>query len=239
MKKIVYLLCISAPMMFFTSCFEKIDNWYTETSGLDGRYVVATTCEEYSDDDTSIEDGNEVMIYNTAANVNDEIWIDTYVAGDSIKGKFKITGDASGFKGAAGDAQNVRVTTLLIDTDYGLAPFTDAYAGYFRVPTAAGQLNDGLQLYTRITLVEGKIIPKGATTIGGNVSDSVYLKTIMHHDYVQFISYQLPEEEWEEEGVPEFGWQLKPGSNSPADADGYDETWTLAGYRYTGFQEDF
>ncbi|MCL1936891.1 MAG: hypothetical protein FWF52_00655 [Candidatus Azobacteroides sp.] len=238
MKKIIYLLYIPIFMML-TSCFEKIDNWYTETSALDGRYVVAATCEEYSADDAPIEDGNEVMIYNTAANVGDEIWIDTHVAGESVKGKFKITGDAAGFK-AANDAQNVSTTTLLIDTeDYGPIPFEDIYAEYFRVPTTAGQLIDGVQLYTRITLVEGKIIPKGATTIGGNISDSVYLKTILHSDYIQFVSYQLPEGEWEKEDVPEFGWKLKEGSNTPADEDGWDETWTLSGYRYTGLPEDF
>jgi len=238
MKKIIYLLCISATMTL-TSCFEKLDNWYTETAAFDGRYVVATSCEEYSSDDTSIADGNEAMIYNTAANVKDEIWIETTVAGEPIKGKFKISGDASDFKGIAPEVENANNGgTILIDTDYGWAPFTPSYAGYFRVPTAAGQVNDGVQLYTRVTLVEGKVIPKGATTIGGNVSDSVYVKTVMHHDYVQFVSYQLPKEEWADPDVPEFGWQLKAGSNTPADADGWDETWTLAGYRYTGFPED-
>jgi len=222
----------------FTSCLQKLDNWYTETAAFDGRYVVATTCEEYSDDDTSIADGNEAMIYNTAANVKDEIWIESQVAGEPVKGRFKITGDASDFKGADSQVENVNSQDYLIDTDYGWAPFDPSYSDYFRVPDAAGQLNDGIQLYTRISLVEGKIIPKGATTIGGNVSDSVYIKTVMHHDYVQFISYQLPEDEWSDPAVPEYGWMLKDGSNTPADADGWDETWTLAGYRYTGFAED-
>lgn len=224
--------------MAFVSCLEEKDNWYTETAALDGRYVVATTCEEYSDDDTSIEEGGEAMIYNSAANVKDEIWIDTKVAGAAVKAKFKITGDASGFKGATTEAKNVNSGSLLIDTDAGLAPFTDAYASYFRVPTAAGQLNDGIQLYTRATLVEGKVVPKGATTIGGNISDGVSIKMVMHHDYIQFISYLLPEEEWEDPSVPEFAWQLKEGSNTPADSDGMDETWTLEGYRYTGYPED-
>lgn len=237
MKKIIYLLCISVSMML-TSCFEEIDNFYTETSGFDGRYVVATTCDEYSDDDTSIEDGEEVMIYNSAANTSDEIWIETHVAGESVKGKFKITGNASGFKGATAEVENVNSATFYIDTDYGLAPFDDSYADYFRVPTAAGQLNDGVQLYTRITLVEGKITPNGATTIGGNTSDAIYIKTVMHHDFVEFISYLLPEDEREDPEVPEFGWKLREGSNTPADDYDWDETWTLEGYRYTGFDED-
>jgi hypothetical protein len=128
--------------------------------------------------------------------------------------------------------------TYYIDNDYGLAPFSPGYEGFFRVQTAAGQLNDGIQLYTRVTLEEGKIIPKGATTIGGNTSDSVYVKIILHSDLVQFESYTLPEDEWEDPQVPEYAWRLKPGSNTPAPAADWDEHWTLAGYRYTGFPED-
>jgi hypothetical protein len=237
MKKIMYLLSISISVMF-TSCFEKTDNWYTETSLLDGRYVVATACDEYDSDNTAIEDGVEIMIYNTAANVSDEIWIDTRIANEPVKAKFKFTGDASYFTDSLDIAENISSGTFYIDTDYGLAPFTADYAEYFRVPTAAGELNDGIQLYTRVTLKEGKIIPKGATTIGGNVSDSIYLKAVMHSDYVEFISYEIPEDDWEIEDVPEFGWQLKAGSNTPADDDDWDETWTLSGYRYTGYPED-
>lgn len=219
--------------MALTSCMEEKDNWYTETAALDGRYVVATKCAEYSSDDTAIEDGEEVMIYNSAANVKDEIWIDTHVAGAAVKGKFKITGDASGFKGADAESKNIKALTSYIYVDGKVYnPAT------YEKPTAAGQLVGGIQLYTRITLVEGKVTPKGATTIGGNVSDGVYIKTIMHHDYVQFVSYQASEEDWEDADVPEFAWELKEGSNTPADSDGWDETWTLEGYRYTGYPED-
>lgn len=232
MKKILYLLSIFAILMF-TSCMEEKDNWYTETSTLDGRYVVATTCEEYSSDNTTIEDGEEAMIYNSAANVKDEIWIQARVAGATIKGKFKITGDASDFKGVDANVANVKSSTfyILVDGDF-YNPAT------YKKPTAVGQLVDGIQLYTRVTLVEGKVIPKGATTIGGNVSDSVYVKTVMHHDYIQYIGYQTPEDTWKVAGVPEFAWKVKEGSNTPADNDGMNETWTLSGYRYTGMPED-
>ncbi|MDR1502847.1 MAG: hypothetical protein LBT43_10375 [Prevotella sp.] len=219
--------------MALTSCLEEKDNWYTETAALDGRYVVATTCAEYSSDNTAIEDGEEAMIYNSAANVKDEIWIETHVAGAAVKGKFKITGDASGFKGATAEAKNV---STLLSYIYVNGNFYNP-ATYAK-PTAVGQLIDGIQLYTRITLVEGKVTPKSATTIGGNISDGVYIKTIMHHDYVQYIGTLVPEKDWKVPGVPEFVWELKDGSNTPADADGWDETWTLEGYRYTGYPED-
>ena len=237
MKKIFYLFSILLITLSISSCQEELDNWYTETASYDGRYVVATTCEEYSSDDTSIEDGLELMFYNSATNVADEIWMDTEVAGQHIKGKFKLTGDPSSFKGNE-TVENIASDSYYIDTDYGWAPFSSNYAQYFRVPTAAGQLNDGIQLYTRITLEEGKILPGAAISIGGNVSDSVYVKTIMHHDFVKFESYQIPEKDWEDPEVPEFAWRVKAGSNTPATAADWDEHWTLTGYRYTGMPED-
>lgn len=232
MKKILYLLSILA-ILVFTSCLEEKDNWYTETSTLDGRYVVATTCEEYSSDNTTIADGEEAMIYNSAANAKDEIWIQARVAGAAIKSKFKITGDASGFKGVEDNIANIKSSIFYIIADGNFVSPTS-----YTKPTAADQLVDGIQLYTRVTLVDGKVIPKGATTIGGNVSDSVYIKTIMHHDYVKFISYKTAEETWKVPGVAEYAWKVKSGSNTPADSDGMDETWTLSGYRYTGMPED-
>ena len=237
MKKIIYLIGLIFTVACFSSCQEELENWYSETKSYDGRFVVATTCDEYSSDDTSIADGLELMFYNSAANIADEIWLDTEVAGYHIQGKFKITGDISSFKGNE-TVENIASDSYLIDTDYGLAPFTSDYANYFRVPTAAGQLNDGVQLYTRITFLEGKIIPDAATSIGGNTADSVYVKTIMHKDFMKFESYQTPKDEWEDQAVPEFAWRVKSGSNTPATAADWDEHWTLAGYRYTGMPED-
>ena len=237
MKKIIYLFSILSIIVVFSSCNEELDNWYTETTSYDGRFVVATTCEEYSSDNTTIADGLELMFYNTADNVANELWLDTEVAGQHIKGKFKFTGEPSDFTSAV-TVDNIASDSYLIDTDYGPAPFSSSYASYFRVPTAAGQLNDGIQLYTRITLLKGKILPNKATTIGGNTADSVYVKTIMHHDFMQFESYETPQVDWEDPEVPEFAWRAKPGTNTPATAADWDENWTLAAYRYTGMPED-
>ncbi|GEM_PF-404085 len=239
MRKNIYLMGIFLTIISFNSCQKELDNWYTETASYDGRYVVATTCEEYSDDDTSIEDGIELMIYNSAANVKDEIWLDTEVAGAHIKAKFKITGDISLFKSDETVSNIASTYYYIFRPTGGIASFSQSNANsYYGVPTSEGTLIDGIQLYTRVTLEEGKIIPKSATTIGGNTSDSIYVKAVMHHDFVVFESYTLPEDEWEDPQVPEYAWRLKPGSNTPAPAADWDEHWTLAGYRYTGMPED-
>ncbi|MDR2499139.1 MAG: hypothetical protein LBD28_06835 [Tannerellaceae bacterium] len=235
MKRLLFASIIAA--MAFTACDNNIDNWYSETFDYSGRFVIAAECDEYADDNSTYHDAIEAMIYNTAANTANEIWLETEVAGTHIKSRLSISGNSSSFK-AAEAANTAKPGTIYIDTDYGLAPFSSAYAAYFRVPTAAGQSNDGIELYTRVTLEEGKIVPKGAITPGGNTSDSVYLRLTLHHDLVKFVSYELPAADWEDPAVPEYGWRLQANSNSnAADAD-YDEHWTVAGFRYTGFPED-
>ncbi|MDR0687062.1 MAG: hypothetical protein LBF55_00050 [Prevotellaceae bacterium] len=236
MRKFTYALSVFACAVF-ASCDKEMDNWYSETFSYAGRFVVATACDEYDDDNTAIEDGLEVLIYNTAANLSDEIWLDFSVAGLPQKGKLKVTGASAEAVGTT-TVENVSSHSYYIDTDYGLAPFESNYAGYFRVPTAAGEFNDGIQLYTRITLDNLKILSGAATSTGGNVADSIYLRVTLHHDYMQFESRQTDSENWADPNVPEYEWAVKPGSNTPADAADWDEHWTISGYRYTGYPED-
>ncbi|MDR0415083.1 MAG: hypothetical protein LBH84_06675 [Prevotellaceae bacterium] len=236
MRKLIYITCILAAAVF-TSCQKEMSNWYSETFDYSGRFVVATTCDEYEDDNTTIEDGVEVLIYNTAANVGNEIWLDFSAAASPQKGKFKVTGTPAESL-CTETAENISSHSYYIDTDYGLAPFDPSYAGYFRVPTAPGEANDGIQLYTFITLDTLKILPGAATSIGGNVVDSIYIKVTLHHDYMEFESREKPVDEWDDPAIPEYEWVVKPNSNTPADADDWDEHWTLAGYRYTGYPED-
>ncbi|GHU66048.1 hypothetical protein FACS1894123_12030 [Bacteroidia bacterium] len=238
MRKLGYIIGVFVCSMALTSCQNEIENWYSETFDYAGRFVVATACDEYDSDNTAIEDGLEVMIYNTAANTSDEIWVEFSIAGFHQKGKFKLKGNSADAAGVETVENNISTDTYYIDTDYGLAPFDPSYAAYFRVPSAADELNDGVNLYTRITLDTLKIIPQAATTIGGNTSDSIYVKFTLHHDYMLFVSQAIPEEDWEDPAVPEYEWVIKPGSNSPADPADWDEHWAVSGYRYTGFPED-
>ncbi|MDR1022273.1 MAG: hypothetical protein LBL94_03230 [Prevotellaceae bacterium] len=239
MRKFTYALSIFACAAL-ASCDNELDNWYSETFSYSGRFAVATACAEYDSDNTAVADGLEVLIYNTADNVADEIWIDFSVAGAPQKGKFKVTG-APAEALCAQVAENISSSTYYIDTDYGLAPFDPSYADYFRVPAAAGEPNDGAQLYTRITLGVLKILPGAATSIGGNVVDSIYLTVTLHHAYMKFESVQTDSEGWADPAVPEFEWLPKLGTNEPVPADDEDfpdEHWTISGYRYTGYPED-
>ena len=236
MKKIVFL-CVSLSLML-TSCFKEIDNWYTNTAGYDGRYSVAVSCEEYDDDDLAIEDGEQLMIYNSAANVADEILIDTHLADEPIKGKFTISGSPASFKGG-----NISVNLAFgaaLTTGNMYYAFTAT--GGLAVPpaastaTAAGLTRDGIQIYARVSLDDGKITPDGKTTIGGNISDGVLVKVTLYSDYLVYETYQTPQDTWASPTNPEFAWRIKEGSRE--NADGWEEHWTLDGYRYTGYPED-
>jgi hypothetical protein len=223
-------------MVGFTSCFEEIDNWYTNTESYDGRFVVSKTCEEYSSDDTAIEDAEEVMIYNSAANVANEIIVDTHIAGFSIKGKFGVTGSSAEFK--AGEPVNniSRVEEVNDDDMYIIFGGNYYYPSDLGDPEELGEEYDGVQLYARLSLEEGKITPKGATTIGGNQSDGVYLNITLYSDYFVVESYETPQDTWDDPTIPELAWRIKEGSRE--NADGWEEHWTLEGYRYTGLPED-
>lgn len=245
MKKIEYCLVLTLMTILFTSCFEDKDNWYTNTKDYDGRYSVAITCDEYSDHDKTIRDGYKLMIYNSATNVENQIIIDSYVAIDAdagtsfhVKGKFDVNGNISGFKASTISANIARSETLNDDEFYVVDDDGNPveYPSDLPTPTKAGEEYRGMQLYSLVSLDEGKIILKGATTIGGNTSDSIYVAVTTYAEYLTIESYQTPEASWAVSGVPEFDWRIKDGSRTTYEAS--KEHWKFDGYRYTGFPED-
>lgn len=239
MKKIIYIISIVFVGISFYGCQQEFKNWYSETAQYDGRYVVATTCEEDSDGNTSIEDGVELKLYNTASNVADELWLETAIYEEPVKTKIKITGNSASFASnevAANTKKNIYIYMLRPNGDPTVFSQANAVRDY-GAATAVYKTFPGIQFYTKIKVEEGKIIPNAATTIGGNKSDSIYVKVLAQSDFLTFESYQTPESSWKVAGVPEFAWRLKAGGNTPASAD-WDQHWTLAGYRYTGYPED-
>jgi len=235
-KTILYLGIVAYLAIAATSCNEKLDNWYSATRSYDGRFVVAATCQEHPSKNAIIEKGNEIYLYNTAANVANEIWLEDVTSKFPLKSKFKLNGTPDGFSGAE-TADNIKSNSFIYNSTSGeYILFDKSNKADFPVATAVGQIATGYQEYIRATLVEGKILPKAATTPGGNVSDSVYIKLTLITDNVKFISSLVPESDWAKPGVPEYAWTQQAGSNS-VDAS-KDEHWTLAGYRYTGYPED-
>lgn len=233
MKKTIYLISIFlVTTSFFTSCFKEKDNWYSATAEYDGRYVVGTTCEEYSDDDIPLSERVEMWVYNTSDNIANEIWIDQFnIAGIPMKAKLNVTGNSENFK-TNDDVSLYYESDLIYVLDEDGAPI-DYYPP---IATAIGEVINCVELYTRISIEEGGIIKKGATTPGGNASDSIFLKTILYSDAFQAESYETASDTWETPGTPEYDWKII--ETSVTNADGWEEHWTVAGYRYTGYPED-
>ncbi|MDD4592268.1 MAG: lipid-binding protein [Parabacteroides sp.] len=221
MKKIFYFLSIFAALIL-SSCMEDIDSWNSETLDYAGRYVFKLMSENMQE--TYIEYGSsEIQIYNTAQNVANEIWLDDGGAAFPMKSKFLLTGDASSFKSTTEDFAQLFNNILSIDD----LPTPS--------PTAAGQtVEEEEKSYIRATILDGKILPKQATSIGGNKSDSLYLKIKLYSGTAIYESYEKPVSLRKDPAVAEFAWKFKSATHDSSK----DATYVIGGYRYTGMPED-
>jgi hypothetical protein len=222
MKKIYYLVSLLFAAAFFFSCQEKLDNWYSETFAYDGRYVFKLMSEDMQDTYIGYEDGAEIYIYNTADNVAGAFWLEDQKSVFPIKSKFSVSGDASSFKSTSADFEQLSNNIFSIEE----LPRSS--------PTALNQTVTEGRDYTRASILEGKILPGAATSIGGNKSDSLYIKLKLLSGTATYESYELPASSWEDPEIPEYGWKFK----SAAYDSSLDETYVIAGYRYTGMPED-
>lgn len=243
MKKLIYIAGIMSLAALASCEKQEIDNWYSEVYDYSGRFTVRTVAEGFDPRDPrntkyyNRERASEVQIYNTAADIADEIWLDYKYVNYPFKGKFKVTGTPTSFSSSdVSPSETSRNYLIYNPDDDEWYQFVSDSAAFFPEITAAGQTAQGRQLHTSVELLEGKIISLGTITPGGNVADSIYLSVKLHSDDIQFISIELDPLIWEDPDVPEYEWQIDPGSNQPDAA--LDEQWIIGGYRFTGYPED-
>lgn len=222
MKKIGFYVIMASLMLGFTSCFEELDNWESETFEYSGRFVFKLMSEDMQD--TYVDyDGYEIQIYNTAENVSNVVWMDDHGDIFPLKNKFELTGNASSFKSVTEDF--TKLSNNIYSTDDLPTP----------APTAAGQtITEDEKGYIRASILEGKIIPGAATSIGGNASDSLYVKIKLYSGTATYTSYEVPEALRADPKVPEFKWRFTSATHDPE----MDEIYVIGGYRYTGMPED-
>lgn len=207
-------------MLGFTSCFEELDNWESETFEYSGRYIIKLMSEDMQD---TYVDGSEIQIYNTADNVQNIIWLDDHEDVFPLKSKFQLTGDATSFKSSSDDFETL--DNNIYSTEDLPSP----------APTAIGQnVTEDEKWYIKATLLEGKIIPGAATSVGGNVTDSLYIKIKLYSGTATYTSYEIPEALRADPKVPEFKWRFTSATHNPD----MDEVYVIGGYRYTGMPED-
>lgn len=222
MKKIGLYIIIASLMLSFTSCFEDLEIWDSETLEYSGRYVFKLMSEDMKD--TYVDyDGYEIQIYNTAGNAPNIVWMDDHEDIFPLKNKFEFSGNASSFKSTTEDF--TKLTNNIYSTDDLPTP----------APTAAGQtVTEDEKFYIRAAVLEGKIIPGAAKSIGGNISDSLYIKIKLYSGTATYTSYEVPEALRADPKVPEFKWKFTSATHDPD----LDEIYVIGGYRYTGMPED-
>lgn len=219
MKKLIYIVSIFVALCT-SACSNDIDIWDSETLEYSGRYLFELFSEDMEDKYYYFEDGGEIQIYNTAQNVKNEVWIDDINHIFPFKSKFFFDGDPNSFKSRSSDF------TQLTDNEYSsFYPDED--------PESAEDRYEDVQEYTRCYINEGKIIPAGATTIGGNKADSIYVKITLCSNDVVFKSEFIPEDDRTDPEVA-YRWILESSEYNPE----YDETYVISGHAYTGFPED-
>lgn len=220
MKNIFLYLMGACLSLSLVSCDNEIEIWDSATLDYSGSYLYTVTLE-----DGTLDHGynNEYMLefYNTSANVENEIFIDDHDKYFEMRSKFSLDGDFTNFKSKS------LVFADLTDNEKTLV-----------VPSGKPLKLDTITAIDRsnirAAIVEGKIIAKGATTLGGNVTDSLYVKMTLYSGTVNFKSVSVPVEYRANPDKEEFEWELV----SVVHDETKDETVTIAGHRFTGFSED-
>ena len=228
MKKLYILSIIGC--LTFTACDQDLDIWDSETLEYSGRFLYELYDENMSEQYFDYSYGYEIRIYNTSDNKINEIWIDDYYLNDSLllKSKFFLDGDAGSFKSKSSEFSE------LTNNEVTISPESNPEGQPEGNPESAEDRIEGIpQKYIHCYINEGKIIPKGATTIGGNQADSIFIKLTLCSGTASFKSVFIPEENRTDPNIA-YKWEIDVITHDPAK----DVTRIISGHRYTGYPED-
>lgn len=226
MKKLInrsfFVVALAVLGLSFTACNDDIEIWDSAVLDYSGSYVAqvqlenGTVISDYNDE-------NKIDIYNTVNDVANELWITDHGKVLEITSKFFLTGDASNFASESFEFDDLPLNISMVKEDFEPKPTAleqDTVMNIWGAKTA---------------LVEGVILPKAMTTIGGNVTDSIYMKVVFMYGDVTFKSEEVPEAYRADPEVAEFKWVIE---SSAYDTTSSDDTYVYSGHRYTGFSED-
>lgn len=220
MKKNLLYIALAIGLTTLFSCQEELEIWDSATLDYSGRFVYQVLDETGQTLYVDYDSEHILSIYNTSSNEANNVWIDEGSA-FPFKCKQTLTGDPTAFASESlnfDDLEN-SVPAVALPTSK---------------PTAAGQETTVARYAVRVGVEDAKILKGAATTIGGNAADSLYMEVIIYSGNVTFTSYEKPQSLWADPLVPEYGWEL----TSVAYDNTLDESYIIAGHRYTGFPED-
>lgn len=219
-KKLLGLFTM-ATIMSLTSCSEDVEVWDSETLEYSGTYFFELYDEDMTTQYTSYDHSVQLMIYNTADNIENTVWLDDAQSMFPLKSKFLFTGTSESF---------MSENTAFDDLDNDVL----AIAAPGSKPTGLGEEITEERYYIRNLVLDGKILPNAGTTVSGNPVDSIYIKIKLLSGNVKFTSYEVDESLRANPEVAEYDWEY----DSATYDDTLDETYVISGHRKTGFAED-
>lgn len=221
MKKYIIKTLLLSFVLILSSCEENVESWDSNTIEYSGTYFWELYNEDMTTKYIEYDHDIQLLIYNTASNTPNEVWMEDTDHVFPLKSKFTLTGNASEFASQSSNFEDLHNNELAIT-----APSVK--------PTGLGQETVESRDYIRNTIIEGKILTDAGTTISGNPVDSFYMKIKLYSGTVKFTSKTVPVELRTDPEVEEFAWEYDSATYDNT----LDETYVLSGHRKTGFPED-
>ncbi len=226
-KQLFYIAGLLSMTFVLLSCNEDIKIWDSNNYEYAGSYLYSITKED-GKVEAKLSSKKKLELYNTASDVKNELWIWDHNKNFPLKSKIALTGNATKFKSKSLNFKDLSNNSLRIEKEY-------ERKGELEVaPTTVGTVKKFTTDRFRCAVVEGKILPKAATSKSGNKCDSIYMKLKFFGADLEFTSYLVPEKERTNPKVEEFAWKLSKVEYNNSK----DEVLTISGHRYTGFLED-
>ncbi len=261
-KSIIGLITLVISLSFI-SCSEDVEIWDSNTLSYSGTYDIQLLSEDETTVYVDYDAGDQIQVYNTAANVANDIWIHDLDGVFPLTSKFNFAGNSTSFMSTSTawddltnnlDALDVPDTDSTIN-DEDIADLVESVDGVPNDPNNPNHIegviiDDDNNLiiteadvvltvdreYIRSAITEGSIGIADAQTTGGNTSDSIRIKIVLYSGTVTFTSYETDEDSWVIPGTPEYDWEFTSVAYDSALIP--DETYVVSGYRYTGHAED-
>lgn len=222
MRTIKFIALAAAAAAALVACESKPYIYNSATLEYAGRYVMYELDGD-GEDLTGYLEGEELRIYNSAADVATEIWLDDPNHFFPFKAKLSISGAPSGF---ASTAPGFSVTA--VENFY---PGTVTSAGMRDTVRAKKGSTD---YPVEVAIVNAQIVKDGAKSIGGNTADALNMELKLTYGYIVYESVVKARNLWADSTVAEYGWEFRNVISDPKTA----ETYKIKAYRYTGMPED-
>ena len=211
-----------ATIVALVSCESRPELYNSATLDYAGRFVMTEFTiarGDYGlpgDGDTTLVIDDELAIYNTTADVANEIWVKC--DGLDVYAKQTISGSPESFTSQWG--VNMKGIVAADDLPLTLAAGRD---------TIIDSVDDAA-----MRIVLASIVKNGTTSPGGNTVDALNAKVEFCQAKVFYKSLLRDKSVWADSTIAEYGWKF-----SHIEAyDGTAYSFVINGYRYTGLPED-